>query len=408
MVGSARGLGGGSLPCETAECSAAAALERYRIAGHAMGLTRLAPVTGLDRLGIPVAAAFRPNAPSVSVNHGKGLTLTAAKASALGEALELWHAESPDLPVIEASPADLRRRSRVAPIYELPQRAGSTIDEDRPLHWVTGRGLWDGAPVMVPLASVCMDLAKPAYPGSDQFAASSSGLGTGLSRDAALLHALCEVVERDAHAVWLLRGNSLASVTPVSPAAAPGPLSRAVMERIDDAGLAVGLADITSDIRIPCILTVLMDKGGRNPSETPFALGTACHPHPETALIKALTEAAQMRLLQITALRDDLTAADYRESNSRIWHLASSALQEDTDTFMLPEGETTPDTRSALQVAQKTLAQAWSAQPVLVDLSRDEIGVPVVKLLVPGLEDGVDLATHRLGQRGLQARLESA
>ena len=53
-----------------------------------LGITRLANLTGLDTLGIPVAAAYRPNARSVAVFQGKGTTLAAAKASAFMEAAE--------------------------------------------------------------------------------------------------------------------------------------------------------------------------------------------------------------------------------------------------------------------------------------------------------------------------------
>ena len=58
-----------------------------------MGITRLANITGLDRIGIPVAIAVRPNSRSVSVSQGKGYDLPQAMASALMEACEGFHAE---------------------------------------------------------------------------------------------------------------------------------------------------------------------------------------------------------------------------------------------------------------------------------------------------------------------------
>jgi len=57
-----------------------------------MGITRLGNITGLDRIGIPVAVAVRPNSRSVSVSQGKGLELAQAMASALMEACEGFHA----------------------------------------------------------------------------------------------------------------------------------------------------------------------------------------------------------------------------------------------------------------------------------------------------------------------------
>src|SRR5204862_3563636 len=68
-------------------------LERVRPHAAAMGITRLGNITGLDRIGIPVAVAVRPNSRSVSVSQGKGLDLPQAMASALMEACEGFHAE---------------------------------------------------------------------------------------------------------------------------------------------------------------------------------------------------------------------------------------------------------------------------------------------------------------------------
>ncbi|MHA1566275.1 MAG: hypothetical protein ACTSX7_13265, partial [Alphaproteobacteria bacterium] len=51
----------------------------------AMGITRIANVTGLDTIGIPVVMVLRPNSRSVSVSQGKGFSLDDAKASGVME-----------------------------------------------------------------------------------------------------------------------------------------------------------------------------------------------------------------------------------------------------------------------------------------------------------------------------------
>jgi len=56
-----------------------------------IGITRVGNVTGLDEIGIPVVIAVRPNSRSFSVSQGKGLNLMQARASALMEAMELFH-----------------------------------------------------------------------------------------------------------------------------------------------------------------------------------------------------------------------------------------------------------------------------------------------------------------------------
>src|SRR5690349_14780816 len=46
---------------------------RFARHARALGITRIADVTGLDYLGLPVFMAVRPNARSLSVCQGKGL-----------------------------------------------------------------------------------------------------------------------------------------------------------------------------------------------------------------------------------------------------------------------------------------------------------------------------------------------
>jgi len=81
-----------------------------------MGITRLGNLTGLDRIGIPVTVAVRPNSRSVSVSQGKGVDVLQALASAMMEAVELFHGE------------DIAAYTRVATYREL----ASVADAVRP------------------------------------------------------------------------------------------------------------------------------------------------------------------------------------------------------------------------------------------------------------------------------------
>ena len=55
-----------------------------------VGITRVADITGMDRIGIPVYAAIRPDSKSLAVDSGKGITREQAKCSAVMEAIERW------------------------------------------------------------------------------------------------------------------------------------------------------------------------------------------------------------------------------------------------------------------------------------------------------------------------------
>ena len=63
-------------------------LERVQGILPAMGITGIANVTGLDKIGIPVVMTCRPNSRSLSVFQGKGVDLDAARACGVMEACD--------------------------------------------------------------------------------------------------------------------------------------------------------------------------------------------------------------------------------------------------------------------------------------------------------------------------------
>ena len=89
-----------------------------------MGITRVADVTGLDVIGIPVVMAIRPNSRAIAVAQGKGATLAAAKASAIMEAIEGYHAERISLPMVMGCRAELRWTHRIVEVDRMPRVHG--------------------------------------------------------------------------------------------------------------------------------------------------------------------------------------------------------------------------------------------------------------------------------------------
>ena len=126
----------------------------------AMGITRIANLTGLDRLGIPVVGVFRPNSRSVAVAQGKGLHLDAAKASGLMEAVETFHAETVGA-TLTASLEALRRTDRVIDISRLPQIPDVALPPDQPVPWIRAQDWVSGAPLFVPYELVSTDYTLP-------------------------------------------------------------------------------------------------------------------------------------------------------------------------------------------------------------------------------------------------------
>jgi len=101
-------------------CDPALTMERVRPHLSRMGITRIANLTGLDRIGLPTVMVTRPNARSVAVALGKGLSLEAARVSGVMEAIETWHAERISLPVRRECYAELQSEATVADVWRLP------------------------------------------------------------------------------------------------------------------------------------------------------------------------------------------------------------------------------------------------------------------------------------------------
>src|SRR5213079_3170791 len=96
-------------------------LKRAMPLAPVMGITRVANVTGLDSVGIPVVMVCRPNSRSVAVSQGKGIDLASARASGLMEAVELYHAETITLPLRLATYEELRYQHNVVEVDDLPR-----------------------------------------------------------------------------------------------------------------------------------------------------------------------------------------------------------------------------------------------------------------------------------------------
>ena len=168
-------------------------------------ITRLARLTGLDEVGIPVWAAIRPNAATLAVSQGKGVDDDAAAASAMMEAIEVATAERRDLPHLTLSPRAMAASGRrAAPLTELLRVGASPPAPDESIDWIEGFDLMDDAPVWVPLDAVRLgeDAAQARY------WQSTDGLASGNVLWEAAFHGLCERVERDALTLWSLAGDA--------------------------------------------------------------------------------------------------------------------------------------------------------------------------------------------------------
>jgi ribosomal protein S12 methylthiotransferase accessory factor len=353
-----------------------------------MGITRIGTLTGLDTLGIPVCMACRPNSRSLAVFQGKGLSLAAAKASALMEAAETYHAETLEQPLRLADYGEIRAHSAAVDPGLLPRQPLAQVDPYGRLLWMEGRDLASGMPVWVPYETVGADYVLPLPHGTDIFAASTNGLGAGNHILEAVAHGLYEVVERDAVALWRLGGATARAARRLDPVSITSPPARDLITRFERVGIRLALWDATSDIEIPVFVCLAIDDTVAGGAGTDPEFGTGCHPDREVALLRAITEAAQARTTFISGARDDFDPAAYdgearrtRAEVARRW----SAGPASRDWRAAPSfaGE---EIEHDLAEVLARLLQRGIDRVVWVDLTKPELGLPAARVVVPGLE----------------------
>ncbi|MFB8087316.1 YcaO-like family protein [Streptomyces sp. NPDC055992] len=340
------------------------------------GITRVADLTGLDCVGLPVFTAIRPASRTLSTAQGKGATPLLAKLSAVMEAIELYHVEQP-LPITARGPADT-----VAPDCPLNALPRHSPFADQALgrlvwDWTTATGVVRGEEVLLPVDLVRRRSLRPAWT-PDVWRATSTGLACGNIRDEALLHALFEVVERDV----LFRDAQLGgrARTPVEVTTVEDPHVQDVLDRLRAAGTVPEAALVVGPYDLPVCVAYL-------PSPDHPGLvyaGGGCHTVPEIALSRALTEAAQSQLTAISGMRDDLPTDPAHFAPAPRRHPARPVplmpWPQATSHFARPGGG------FATQVAAvaRRVEYVTGHEPAALDLSGPDHPVHAVQVICPG------------------------
>ncbi|MEV6734541.1 MULTISPECIES: YcaO-like family protein [unclassified Streptomyces] len=346
------------------------------VAGHLpeFGITRVADLTGLDCIGLPVFTAIRPASLTLSTSQGKGATPLLAKLSAVMEAIELWHVEQP-LPVIAYGPA-----VEVAPDCPLaalpltapyPEQAVARMRWE----WAAGTAVVSGKTVLLPVDLVRRRAQRPAWT-PDVWRATSTGLACGNSRGEGLLHALFEVVERDVLYRDGQRGGRQRTL--IAPGTVEDPHGREVIARLAAAGMSLEIALVDGPFGVPVCLAYLWSED----YPVVFA-GGGCHSSPSIALTRAVTEAAQSRLAAIAGTRDDLPC-DPGSFDALVFRPApTSGLtpRPQATARFAPVGGTFTDQARAMA---RRIAHVTGHEPVALDLSATDGLVHAVQVICPG------------------------
>lgn len=303
----------------------------------------------------------------LQTSYGKGLSLERARASC---AMEIVERCSSFAQVVDGRlPATVQhyrlRRARLSELHHEglaalnPDAMGLEVPyEDQPLYWIEGACVGPAGPtsLRVPFQAVFLFSNLDEI---DLFSGlGSTGLAAGGTMAQAQFHALLECIERDAEAVHPYDPKRCFRLATRDEAV--GGLLADYRER----GIDVICQDCSTGLGVPCYKCFVYGPG---PDE--IAKGTSAHFTGWQAALAALTE----------------TPYPYPhspESRSGPAELPLRYLEELPD---YSSGNLQADLHRL-----ETLLAANHFHPVYVDLTRRDLAIPVVRAIVPGLEQMAD------------------
>lgn len=366
--------------------SPAETLERIRPCFPIAGLTRMANITGLDRIDIHTTLSIRPGAKTLTTSSGKGFTLDAAMASGAMEGIELFHCEEAALPSVRRSYDDLAGEYTRIPVEQLQFTKDAIFSPQWRYHWTFAWDLVHQREVAVPLAAVHMGLGERVLENLHTFQLTSNGLASGNELLEAINAGLFEVIERDAIALYRTRwARNKVPPAVVRLETIEHPLVLDLLARLERARVAPVLFDCTTDTDVPVYMAYVYDLEWRN-----FGVfkGYGAHLDPEIAMVRAITEAIQSRVIYIAGSRDDVFRHQYlrlkRDDDNRSLR-GFKAIAREVDARQR-RSQATPTFEGDTLVAMEKLRRVGLDQVLVLDLSRPDFPINVVKVIVPGLE----------------------
>ena len=378
------------------------------------GITRLTEITDLDRVKIPVFSAIRPTAQSggVSVYAGKGATVEQAKASAMMEGFERYSAERQDKDsertFVDTYYNIKKGLSNVDNALDpkdllLPKNYGNENVENSRLEWIEAEDIISEESIYVPSNAVF----HPYIPTREVspspiaiFKGNTNGLASGNIIEESVLHGIFEVVERDAWSIFELTKRNKKEI---SQDTIENDTINELLEKFHNQGIDIKLMDITADLKITTVAASADDTVLKDPALLTLGVGT--HLNPEVAVIRALTEVAQSRATQIHGTREDTIRADFMRKSGyeHMKRMNRHYFQKEEETINLGdiEDKSSHSIKRDIETSIEEVQKAGFKQILYTDLTREEIGINVARVIIPKAEL-YSLDEERLGTRALE------
>jgi ribosomal protein S12 methylthiotransferase accessory factor len=332
-----------------------------------------------------LADPLQAGGPIVGVS-GVGLSLQEAFQGCIGEGIEYLSQLQTASDALESSEGG-DPAAAVGPSTRdfIAAFADHRLNRDVDLSWHRATRLSDGREVLLP-ADLCLrrpqglQQVKPPFP-------LGTGSAAGRSWDAAALHGLLELIERDAASLWWHGGNPAKAIPPGDEAAI---MAETVLAQLRQGASArrSWLLDITTDIGVPCVAAASCMADGFG-----LACGLAARSTRNAAARAAVMEMCQGELAHAvveTKLRELGEAA--LNARDREHRRRATMLNADRCPLLQPGPEGarhlaigTTDPGIVLRLIVDRLAQLGS-EAFGLDLTRPQFAVPAARIMVPGLQ----------------------
>ncbi len=353
------------------------------------GITRIADITDLDRIGLPIYTAIRPTAEdgAISIYGGKGITKDHAKASAMMEGFERYSAEKQDCDeVIVANIKEISERGEyIDPVsLNLPKDFKKENIEEMQLEWSIAKDIISDEEFYIPTNAIYHPYLHDNQVQS-LFKSNTNGLASGNVLEEAILHGMLEVIERDAWSIFELTHKNYAQIDLDS---IESETVNDILEKFESEGIKIKLMDFTADVKIPTIAASADDTVTKDAGLLTLGMGT--HLDPEVAILRALTEVAQSRATQINGAREDTVRADFaREAGyERMKRINKFYFRDEEEKIKLSdiENKSTSSITKDIEIVKNELMDNDIDKILYVDLTRPELDVSVVRVIIPEME----------------------
>ena len=368
-----------------------------------VGMMSFRNATEVDRIGIQVFTCDRIRPDGSKTSHtGKGVSPIQAQVSITMEAIERYCSEFKDEyldKLVRGSYNQLKPKFNLLDPRSMILSGLSEYDSDREIHWVWGCDLSKEEEILVPACAVYHPFHEDKILIMNTH---TNGIAAGNTMEEAVIHGLAEVVERDAWSIAQYTQHFHDAIFIEDDR--ENDFIIGIFEKFEKAGIEIVAKDLTTDVGIPVVAAFSRDLQHRT-METIDGLGA--HLDPKVATVRALLEIATTRALFIQKYGLEgmcETAPLYlrqgEDENFRFYAYNQKGIKD------LEVGYSS-DIYDDIQSMISKLRARGLERVIAVNLTRSDVDIPTVRMIVPGMETFCFDKT-RVGERAMNALAEKA